>query len=191
MLSLLHLAGAVALLLWGTYMVKTAMLRTFGTALRTQLARFLTNRITGFFCGTVLASLLQSSTASALLVAGLQSEGLVSTAMALSAVLGADLGSAVMARVLTLNLSWTAPLLIFTGTLLFLKRSGDHAGQFGRVLLGLGFILTALQFIFTAVAPFKAEAGILFDAVNHTPALAFFAGIVLSAASFPVLPPSY
>lgn len=42
MQSLLHLAGAVALLLWGTYMVKTAMLRTFGTALRTQLTRFLT-----------------------------------------------------------------------------------------------------------------------------------------------------
>ena len=184
MQSLLHLAGAVALLLWGTYMVKTAMLRTFGTALRTQLARFLTNRITGFFCGTVLAGLLQSSTASALLVAGLQSEGLVSTAMALSAVLGADLGSAVMAKVLTLNLSWAAPLLILAGTLLFLKRSGDRAGQFGRVLLGLGFILTALQFIFTAVAPFKAEAGTLFDAVNHTPALAFFAGIALAAASF-------
>ena len=184
MQSLIHLAGAVALLLWGTYMVKTAMLRTFGAALRTQLARFLTNRLSGFFCGAGLASLLQSSTASALLVAGLQSEGIVSTAMALSAVLGADLGSAVMAKVLTLNLSWAAPLLILTGTLLFLKRSGDRAGQFGRVLLGLGFILTTLQFIFTAVAPFKAEAGILFDAVNHTPALAFFAGIVLSAASF-------
>lgn len=184
MQSFIHLAGAVALLLWGTYMVKTAMLRTFGAALRTQLARFLTNRLSGFFCGAGLASLLQSSTASALLVAGLQSEGIVSTAMALSAVLGADLGSAVMAKVLTLNLSWAAPLLILTGTLLFLKRSGDRAGQFGRVLLGLGFILTALQFIVTAVAPFKAEAGTLFDAVNHTPTLAFFAGIALSAASF-------
>ena len=67
MQSLIHLAGAVALLLWGTYMVKTTMLRTFGGALRTQLARFLTNRLSGFFCGAGLASLLQSSTASALL----------------------------------------------------------------------------------------------------------------------------
>ena len=119
MQSFIHLAGAVALLLWGTYMVKTAMLRTFGAALRTQLARFLTNRLSGFFCGAGLASLLQSSTASALLVAGLQSEGIVSTAMALSAVLGADLGCAVMTKVLTLNLSWSAPLLILTGNLIF------------------------------------------------------------------------
>ena len=64
-------------------MVKTTMLRTFGAALRTQLARFLTNRLSGFFCNAALASLLQSSTASALVVTGLQSEGIVSTAMVL------------------------------------------------------------------------------------------------------------
>ena len=100
-------------------MVKTAMLRTFGAALRTQLARFLTNRLSGFFCNAGLASLLQSSTASALVVTGLQSEGIVSTAMVLSAVLGADLGCTVMTKVLTLNLSWSTPLLILTGNLIF------------------------------------------------------------------------
>ena len=182
--SLLRIAGAVALLLWGTYMVKTAMLRTFGTSLKKQLEHFLSNRISGFLGGTLLAAMLQSSTASALLVAGLQSEGAVSTAMALSAVLGADLGSAIMTRVLTLDVSLAAPVLILTGTVIFLKRSDDRLGQFGRVFLGLGFILIALQFIFAAVIPIKTETAALFDVANHLPVFAFFAGVVLSAASF-------
>ncbi len=182
--SVIRLAGAVALLLWGTYMVKTAMLRTFGMALRTHLARFLRNRVAGFLSGAVLASLLQSSTASALLVAGLQSEGIVTTAMALSAVLGADLGSALMTRVLSLDLSLASPLLILAGTVLFLRRSSERPGQFGRVLLGLGLILTALQFIFAAAAPIKTEAGALFEAVNQSILLSFAAGVALAGCAF-------
>lgn len=182
--SLIRIAGAVALLFWGTYMVKTAMLRAFGLALRTGLARWLKNRFAGFLSGAALAALLQSSTASALLVAGLQGEGVVTTAMALSAVLGADLGSAVMARILAMDLSLLSPVLILAGTVLFLKRPGDRAGQLGRFLLGLGLILAALQGIFAASAPFKSEAGALLDAVNHSAALSLLSGAALAGCAF-------
>lgn len=155
---LLGLAGAVALLVWGAYMVKTGILRTFGDALRTQLAVHMKNRLLGFAAGFGLASLLQSSTASALLVAGLQSGGLVTTTLALSAVLGADLGSAVMVRVLTLDLSGAAPLLILAGTILFMRRPQERSGQFGRILLGLAFILTALSTIVGVTEPLRAGA---------------------------------
>ena len=155
---LLGLAGAVALLVWGAYMVKTGILRTFGDALRTQLAVHMKNRLLGFAAGFGLASLLQSSTASALLVAGLQSGGLVTTTIALSAVLGADLGSAVMVRVLTLDLSGAAPLLILAGPILFMRRPQERSGQFGRILLGLAFILTALSTIVGVTEPLRAGA---------------------------------
>lgn len=72
-------------------MVKTGILRTFGEALRSWLATRLSNRFAGFAAGMGLAMLLQSSTAASLLVASLQAGGLVSTAAALAAVLGADL----------------------------------------------------------------------------------------------------
>ena len=80
---LLHSASAVALLVWGAYMVKTGILRTFGEALRSWLATRLSNRFAGFAAGMGLAMLLQSSTAASLLVASLQAGGLVSTAAAL------------------------------------------------------------------------------------------------------------
>lgn len=97
---LINIAGAVALLMWGTYVIRTGMMRTFGAKLRSFLGRWLTNRFSGFGAGFVLSSLLQSSTAATLLVSGLQKKGLVSTAIALAAVIGANFGSAVMVRVL-------------------------------------------------------------------------------------------
>lgn len=183
---LIRLTGAVALLVWGTFMVKTGMLRTFGEHLREWLSRTLSNRFSGFAAGVGLASLLQSSTASALLVAGLQGSGLVSTAIALSAVLGADLGSAIMARVLSLDLSLLSPVLIASGTFLFLKKGTSRSGQFGRVLLGLGFILLALTFIMAATAPLKQSPAVAtaFAAASDSAVLSFVAGALLALMCF-------
>lgn len=139
MQSLIHMAGGIALLLWGAYMVKTGMLRTFGVALKDFLSVRLKNRAIAMASGTTLASLLQSSTAATLIVASIQAEGFLTTNMAFATILGADFGSALMTRVLTFDLSFLSPLLIFIGTCLFFMRKADtRQGQFGRILIGLG-----------------------------------------------------
>ena len=186
LLQLLNLAGAVALLVWGTYMVKSGILRTFGDSLRAWLAVHLSNRLAGFSAGFGLAALLQSSTASALLVAGLQAGGLVTTAVGLAAVLGADVGSAVMVRVLTLDLSLLPPLFILAGTVLFVRRPRERSGQFGRILLGLAFILMALSMIVGVTGPLRAGGGLspLLALLNTHPALGAPIGILLALGFF-------
>ena len=109
MQSLIHMAGGIALLLWGAYMVKTGMLRTFGVALKDFLSVRLKNRAIAMASGTTLASLLQSSTAATLIVASIQAEGFLTTNMAFATILGADFGSALMTRVLTFDLSFLSP----------------------------------------------------------------------------------
>ena len=149
MQSLIHMAGGIALLLWGAYMVKTGMLRTFGVALKDFLSVRLKNRAIAMASGTTLASLLQSSTAATLIVASIQAEGFLTTNMAFATILGADFGSALMTRVLTFDLSFLSPLLIFIGTCLFFMRKADtRQGQFGRILIGLGIIMLAPHFVF-------------------------------------------
>lgn len=151
MQSLIHMAGGIALLLWGAYMVKTGMLRTFGVALKDFLSVRLKNRAIAMASGTTLASLLQSSTAATLIVASIQAEGFLTTNMAFATILGADFGSALMTRVLTFDLSFLSPLLIFIGTCLFFMRKADtRQGQFGRILIGLGIIMLALSLIVAA-----------------------------------------
>ena len=183
---LLQIASAVALLVWGTYVVKTGILRTFGETLRVGLAKSLKNRFLGFLAGFSLAALLQSSTASALLLAGLQAGGLITTAIALSAVLGADVGSAFMVRILTLDLSAAAPVLIIIGTILFLRHTDERSGQFGRILLGLAFILIALRMIMESTLPLRESEALDSAAawMDAWPFASVLLGIVLALLFF-------
>lgn len=183
---LLQTASAVALLVWGAYMVKTGILRTFGESLRSWLGTRLRNRFAGFAAGIGLAMLLQSSTASALLIASLQASGLVTTAVALSAVLGADLGSALVARILTFDLSGLIPILLIVGTFLFIRRMESRAGQFGRLLLGLAFVLLALHGIMESTTPMRQSPELigLFAKMPEYPVLAAAAGVCCAVLFF-------
>lgn len=184
--SLLSLTGAVALLVWGLYMIKTGILRTFGESLRNWLSTRLTNRAAGFAAGFGLAALLQSSTASALLVAGLQQKGLVTTAIALSCVLGADLGSAVVIQILSLDLTMFVPALTLFGVFLFIRKQESRSGQFGRILLGLAFVMMSLRMIVSATTPLRESPELLklFEFVNSEPAAAALLGCALSFFCF-------
>lgn len=183
MTHLTNLLGAVALIFWGTYMVKSGMLRTFGMSLRTALSHGLDNRFKGFGVGFCLSSLLQSSTAATLLVAGLQSEGLINTAIAISCIFGAELGSAFMACVLSLNLAAIAPILILCGVVMFFHfKAQSRKGQFGRILLGLAFIMIAINQIVLSTEPLRANAelSVLFNLLHNYLILSFAAGTVLA-----------
>src|SRR5204862_85389 len=94
-LSLIDLAGAIALLLWGVHMVQSGIQRAFGPNLRRTLGRMLGNRAKAFLAGLGVTAVLQSSTATGLMVASFAAGGLVDLAPALAAMLGANLGTAI------------------------------------------------------------------------------------------------
>jgi phosphate:Na+ symporter len=153
MIHLLNLLAAIALLVWGTHIVRTGVLGVFGENLRLVLSRSLGNRARAMFAGLGVTSVVQSSTATCLIVASFVGKGLVGTGAALAVMLGADVGTAVMAVVFSFDLSWLSPLLIFVGVVLFITRQHGVAGRIGRVLIGLGLITLALQLIVGATRP--------------------------------------
>jgi phosphate:Na+ symporter len=150
---LLNLLAAIALLVWGTHIVRTGMLRVFGENLRRLLQASFGNRFTAAAAGLGVTSLVQSSTATCLIVASFVGSGLVAASAALAAMLGADVGSALMAVVFSFDLSWLSPLLIFGGVVMFISRQNTQAGRIGRVLIGFGLITLALQLIVGATRP--------------------------------------
>jgi phosphate:Na+ symporter len=152
-IHLLNLLAAIALLVWGTHIVRKGMLRVLGENLRRVLAASFANRARALLAGIGVTSLVQSSTATCLVVASFVGAGVVGTAPALAVMLGADVGTALMALVLSFDLSWLWPLLIFLGVVLFVSREASTAGRVGRVLIGLGLILLALQLIVAATQP--------------------------------------
>src|SRR4029079_9223161 len=160
MLTVLNIVAGVSLLVWGTHIVRTGILRMYGGDLRRILRRSVSKRASAFFAGVGITALIQSSTATALIVAAFAGQGLIGTAQALAVMLGADVGTSLVTVVLSFDLSWLSPLLIFVGVVLFLSRQENWAGQFGRVLIGLGLIMFALQWISVAAKPVVQAAGV-------------------------------
>ncbi|WP_341521796.1 Na/Pi cotransporter family protein [Pseudomonas sp. G.S.17] len=160
MLTLLDLLSAVALLIWGTHIVRTGILRVYGSQLRQVISQNMSRRPLAFIAGILVTALVQSSNATAMLVTSFVGQGLMALTPALAIMLGADVGTALMSRILTFDLSWLSPLLIFLGVIFFLSRKQTRIGQLGRVGIGLGLIVLALQLIVTAAAPITQNAGV-------------------------------
>ncbi|WP_349746168.1 Na/Pi cotransporter family protein [Pseudomonas frederiksbergensis] len=160
MLTLLNLLSAVALLIWGTHIVRTGILRVYGSNLRHVIGQNMARRWLAFIAGIMVTAMVQSSNATAMLVTSFVGQGLMALTPALATMLGADVGTALMARVLTLDLSWLSPLLIFLGVIFFLSRKQTRVGQMGRVSIGLGLIILALQLIVEAATPITHAQGV-------------------------------
>ena len=157
---LLNLLAGVGLLVWGTHIVRTGILRIWGGDLRRFLRESVSNRYAAFAAGLGITALIQSSTATAVMVASFVAQGLIATAPALAVMLGADVGTALMTLVFSFDLSWLSPLLIFLGVTLFMRRESSQLGRFGRILIGLGLIILALQLIVLAAQPLTRGAGV-------------------------------
>jgi phosphate:Na+ symporter len=157
---LLNLLAGVALLVWGTHIVRTGILRIWGGDLRRFLRESVANRYAAFAAGLGITALIQSSTATAVMVASFVGQGLIATAPALAVMLGADVGTALMTLVFSFDLSWLSPLLIFLGVTLFMRRESSQIGRFGQILIGLGLIILALQLIVLAAQPLTKGAGV-------------------------------
>jgi phosphate:Na+ symporter len=156
MKHLLNLLAAVALLVWGTHLVRTGVLRVFGANLRKILVQSMRNRFTAALSGIGVTALVQSSTATSLMTSSFVGQGLVTLPAALAVMRGADIGTALMSVLFSADLSWLSPLFIFVGVVLFITRPSSVAGRVGRVLIGLGLMLLALQLVVAATEPLFA-----------------------------------
>jgi phosphate:Na+ symporter len=186
MQTLLNLLAAIALLVWGTHIVRTGVLRVYGASLRQVLRRNVGNRGSGFIAGVAVTGLLQSSTATVLLTSSFVAQGLIGTGAALAVMLGADVGTAVMVQVFSLNLSWLAPLLIVAGVVVYLSKRNERAGQIGKIVLGLGVMILALQLVSQATVPLTKAAGVrvLFAQISGDLLLDVLIGALLAVASY-------
>ena len=157
-LLLLHLAGAVTLLLWAVRMVRTGVERSQEPALKRLLRESKGGRLRAAAIGAGVAVVLQSSTAVAILAAGFAGTGLITLATGLALMLGADFGSSIVVQILSVDLGWLMPVLLIAGGALFFKGTSRDLKQIGRVLIGIALILLALQMIGEATAPLRGAA---------------------------------
>ena len=153
-LSLLNLAGAIALLLWGVHMVQSGVQRAFGSNLRRFLAKTLDNRIKAAAAGLGVTTVLQSSTATGLMIASFASAGFVALVPALAAMLGANVGTTFIVQALSFDVSRASSLLLLAGVVMF-RAGSARTRDIGRVSVGLGLMLIALSTLLEIITPYE------------------------------------
>lgn len=178
---MLNIIAAVCLLLWGVTLLRLGVTRGFGAELRRFLAACSGNRLTAFFAGLGMTTLLQSSMATTLIVTAFAGQGLLNASTGLAIILGADVGTTLVAQLLSLNITILVPVSMLAGYICFSVEKSGRIKNIGRVLIGLSLMLMALAWIRDAAAPLKESETLplVLKALDSDP---FFA--ILLAALF-------
>ncbi|MEQ8395742.1 Na/Pi cotransporter family protein [Thalassobaculum sp.] len=179
---LIDIAGGIALLLWGIRMVRTGVTRAFGSAIRRGIAVATRRRLTAFTTGMAVTGILQSSTATALIVSSFGGRGLIALPAALAVMLGADVGSTLVVQVLSLDVSWLSPLFLLIGVVGFLRTEDSKRRNLSRIMIGLGLMLLAIRLIMLASHPLReAETlSVVLRPLTDEPLLAILLAAVLT-----------
>ncbi|MBK7647073.1 MAG: Na/Pi cotransporter family protein [Betaproteobacteria bacterium] len=182
---LLDLIGGVALLLWGLHMVHSGIVRAFGAGIRRLLGAVLKTRFHAFAAGLGVTALLQSSTATALMLASFSASGMVDLVPALALMLGANVGTTLIVQLLSFDSSAVAPLLLVSGVIAFKRSAKTLIRDLGRVAIGLGLMLLSLHILLDSLAPAENAPVVqeLFAAITGEPLLTLLIGALLTWAA--------
>lgn len=181
-IQLINLLGAGALLLWGLRMIKTGVMRAFGASLRLWIAKGTGNRFAAVLSGVMATLALQSSTATAVITASFASNGAIKPRMAQAVMLGANVGTAIAAVILTLDVHWFASAMILAGVTVFQLSTYARGKGIGRAILGLGLMLLALQLVGNVTGPLRESEVMIaiLSGLSDAPAFALILAAVLA-----------
>jgi phosphate:Na+ symporter len=155
-------------------MVQSGIQRAFGPHLRRILGRAFGDRLRAFLAGLGVTAILQSSTATGLMAASFAAGGLVDLVPALAVMLGANVGTTLIVQVLSFDIGRVAPLFILIGVVLFRRSGQSRPRDLGRVAIGLGLMLIALQGLVALLTPYEdvPSLRLLMGAIATQPVIA-------------------
>ena len=193
--DILTLVGGLCMFLFGMNLMGDALERRAGSSLRSLLSRLTTNRIMGFITGIIVTAVIQSSSATTVMVVGFVNSGLLSLSQAIGVIMGANVGTTVTAWILSLGgiegdsfflqlLKPTGftPILALIGIALHMFKKSSKSKDTGTILLGFAVLMFGMDTMSGAVAGLKdldwfQQLFLLFE----NPVLGVLAGAVLTA----------
>lgn len=180
---LLILFGGMALLLYGMQLAGEGLQRAAGGRLRQLLTGLTSNRLLALATGAGVTALIQSSTATTIMLIGFVQAGLLSLYQAMGVILGADIGTTFTVQLIAFKIYDYAPLMVGAGFSLRFFARRRLTKDLGQALLGFGFIFLGLKLMIDGMAPLRASelTPRLLLAFAESPLLGIVAAAVLSA----------
>lgn len=151
----LMLLGGLALFLYGMQMMSSGLEAAAGNRMKSILEKLTSNRIKGVLVGAGITAVIQSSSATTVMVVGFVSAGLMSLSQAVGVIMGANIGTTVTGQLIALDISAAAPLIAFVGVVLtvFIKR--EQLRHIGGIIAGLGVLFIGMDMMSAAMEPLQ------------------------------------
>ena len=176
------LLGGVGLFLYGMTIMSTGLQNACGENLRVILEHATKNKVISVVVGIAITMLIQSSSATDVMVIGFVNSGLMSLTQAIGVIMGANIGTTITAQITAFNLSAYAPMILFVGAVLYLFMKKDMVKYVGSIIMGFGMLFEGIALMKTAIAPLaETEAFIHMISALENPFLTVLFGILFTA----------
>ena len=179
----IELLGGIAIFIYGLQLANDGLQKRAGDHVRRWLMALTEHRVSGLLSGTLLAAVLQSSTATVMMLVGCANAGLLSLPQAMSLLLGAGIGTTLVVQVMSFKVSHVAMLIVVIGFAIISLSQRGRTRAIGRAMLGLGLVFLGIQLTTEATSPLQHNRLLLqvIDAFREQPVLGMVAGAGLTA----------
>jgi len=151
----LMLLGGLALFLYGMQMMSSGLEAAAGNKMKAILEKLTSGRIRGVLVGAGITAVIQSSSATTVMVVGFVSAGLMSLNQAVGVIMGANIGTTITGQLIALDVSAMAPLITFVGVVMTTFLKSEKAQHIGGIIAGLGVLFIGMDMMSGAMEPLR------------------------------------
>ncbi|RBP41602.1 Na/Pi cotransporter family protein [Garciella nitratireducens] len=180
---LMTLFGGLGLFLYGMTIMSDGLKNIAGDRMKRLLEILTNNRLMGILVGTIVTAIIQSSSATTVMVVGFVNAGLMNLLQATGVIMGANIGTTITAQLIAFKITDYATLAIGLGTILYLFAKKNKTKQIGGVILGFGILFIGMNFMSDSMKPLRDYEGFktILISFSKNPFLGVLAGFVLTA----------
>ncbi|CZR97113.1 MULTISPECIES: Na/Pi cotransporter family protein [unclassified Clostridioides] len=178
----ISLIGGLGLFLYGMSLMGEGLQKSAGDKLKKIIELLTSNVVMGVLVGTVVTGIIQSSSATTVMVVGFVNAGIMNLSQAIGVIMGANIGTTVTAQLVSFNLEGIAPIALGVGIVFYLFTSNQKTKHLSEILIGFGILFTGMEFMKDAVAPlaeYKAFTDVLLY-FSKNPLLGILAGFAIT-----------
>lgn len=182
---IIQLMGGLGLFIYGMKLMGDGLENAAGDGLKSILEKVTSNRLIGVAIGAIVTMVIQSSSATTVMVVGFVNAGLMSLAQAAGIIMGANIGTTITAQLVAFKLDQIAPLFVFVGAALVMFARAKKRREIGNIILGFGILFTGMGIMSTAMKPLASSPAFsnILIAIGDN----WFIGIIAGAAITAIL----
>ena len=182
MANILSMLGGLALFLYGMQMMSTGLESAAGNKMKVILEKLTANRFVGVLMGALITAIIQSSSATTVMVVGFVNSGMMTLSQAVWIIMGANIGTTITGQLIALDVGELAPLMAFIGVAAVVFLKNDKIRHIGEIFAGLGILFIGMDMMGSAMKPLAEMEGFVSLLTKfENPLLGILAGAVFTA----------